>query len=133
MRNRVQEFQFNHVFDRSVLKDVKPCPQCFATWVVQLSAAWDARRIQPQGSAPQGATLAAALPPCPVRGHPELMAAAEVSKPGSDALLHGLMALGAVDVQELSLTDWQEMECWTQLRPLEQRRLCQHIAAGLPR
>ena len=42
LRNRVQEFPFQHVFQRGSLKEVSPCASCFGRWVVDGAAAFDA-------------------------------------------------------------------------------------------
>lgn len=41
-------------------------------------------------------------------------------------MLTELLDLGAVDVGELSVQDWEALACWKELRPLQQRRVLQH-------
>ena len=40
-----------------------------------------------------------------------------------EELFSDVLALGAVDVAELSSSDWEQLESWKKLRPLEARRL----------
>ena len=55
------------------------------------------------------------------------MESAHVSSDAGALLLQGLEILGAIDVSELTLSDWQGLSVWAQLRPFEQRRLRQAL------
>ena len=48
-----------------------------------------------------------------------------------EELFSDVLALGAVDVAELSSSDWEQLESWKKLRPLEARRL--KAASSAPR
>ena len=66
-------------------------------------------------------------PPTPthvdVTGLPAAMVNARVPPDVADVLHSEVFALGAVDVSELSLHDWEQLHSWSKLRPLEVRRL----------
>ena len=47
----------------------------------------------------------------------------------ADALLADVLAIGAVSVAEVFPADWAKLKSWAALRPLEKRRLLQHIVS----
>ena len=47
-------------------------------------------------------------------------------------ILVGLEELGAVSVHELSIDDWAALGAWGVLKPLQRRRLLQHLGLPLP-
>ena len=127
IRNRVEEFKFAHVVP--ACKDVESCPSCMARWIRRYSdEAVAAPPLPPMPStyigAPDGAFAA-------VHGFAEQVAAAKLQRHTADELFSDLLALGAVDVMELSLADWQQLPSWKKLRPLEARRLATALGAGV--
>ena len=65
-----------------------------------------------------------------VRGFAGRMVVAKLAGPVMDTLFSDVLALGAVDVTELSLNDWKQLPSWSKLRPLEVRRLAAAAASG---
>ena len=51
------------------------------------------------------------------------MFVAKFAGTGVEELFSDVLALGGVDVAELSSSDWEQLESWKKLRPLEARRL----------
>ena len=99
-----------------------------AQWIEQLAAAFDAR---PALHGPlRGAVLGA--PSSSVCGFQEVIDAAQVGEASAQALLGDLHALGAVAVTELARDDWVKLASWSQLLPLEQRRLHRALDGTAP-
>ena len=122
MRNRCEEFNFLHVFSREGLREVTPCTHHLAEWIVAGAAEWDAAGVHPAAAAaPAVAPFNGA-----VQGFTELMQAARLLEGDQRALASDLEDLGAVDVTELTVGDWEGLPTWSRLRPLQQRRLLQH-------
>ena len=131
MRNRVQEFVFEYVFPQGSLKDIEPCGTCFGRWVVRGAAAYDAASaLRPLPLAEAQSALLVADPSSeePVRGFTSLVSAVCLPATMADELSSSLLDLGAVDVRELAVPDWESLACWPNLRPLQKRRLLQHTA-----
>lgn len=124
MRNRCDEFCFQHVFDRASIKEVIPCAHHMAEWIVEGAAEYEAasRPLLPlvapgvsEGGGDSGV----------VQGFGHLMNAASIPKDMQNMLRLDLQDLGAVAIAELSLQDWEGLPCWANLRPLQRRRLLQ--------
>ena len=64
-----------------------------------------------------------------IGGLQELLAATKLTDSAAKALLHDLEEFGASggSVQELSKEDWESLVVWGLLRPLQRRRLFQHL------
>lgn len=133
MRNRVREFVFHRKLADDRLKDVVSCAPCMARWILSGANAYDAAGgLQPvlpvqgpgNGHASLDATRVAAI-----RGFQELLEALQVPASASEELLADLERLGAVSVHEPTAADWESMNAWALLRPLQQRRLLQHTGA----
>ena len=60
-----------------------------------------------------------------------MMIVAKLTGTAVEELFSDVVALGAVDVAELSSSDWEQLESWKKLRPLEARRL--KAASSAPR
>lgn len=135
MRNRCEEFPFHHVFDRGSLKEVDPCTHHLAEWIIDGADDYDAAveaANGPRGTSfftspllPVAAPHAPIAEEGPVHGFKRLMEASHIPLQEWDALLGQLQDLGAIDVKELALTDWQGLLSWGRLLPLQQRRLLQ--------
>ena len=122
LRNRVQEYRFTAVV--TALKDVQSCAPCMARWIVKWSAA-AAPAVQPV--APVQLAPAAPASNNAVTGFSALMTAAKLAGAVVGSLLSEILALGAVDIDELCLQDWQALPAWKMLRPLEMRRLANAV------
>ena len=124
LRNRVDEFRFTHVVP--ALRDVESCAPCMARWIRKFSdeaAAAPAPIPVAMSSSPADSFSA-------VRGFAGRMVVAKLAGPVVDTLFSDVLALGAVDVTELSLNDWKQLPSWSKLRPLEVRRLAAAAASG---
>ena len=122
LRNRVQEYRFTEVV--TSLKDVESCAPCMARWILKWSEA-----AVPAALPVHTAQLAPVAPMSlsTVTGFPEMMFASKLTGPVVGGLLSDILALGAVDIAELCLKDWQALPSWKMLRPLEMRRLATAI------
>ncbi len=120
LRNRVEEFRFAHVVPS--LKDVESCAPCMARRIRKYSS-----ETAPVPTAPPAVGLPAPLPYASefsaVTGFGDKMASAKLTGPVVEELFSDVLALGAVDVAELTPPDWQHLPSWAKLRPLEVRRL----------
>ena len=95
-----------------------------ARWIVKWSAA-----AAPAVPAVAPVQLAPAAAPSndAVTGFSDLMTAAKLTGAVFGSLLSDILALGAVDIVELCLQDWQALLSWKILRPLEMRRLANAV------
>ena len=66
-----------------------------------------------------------------VVGMSECLAALRVPDATCKALLEGLEQLGAVNVTELSASDWETLSVWGTLLPLQRRRLLQCVGCQM--
>ena len=127
MRNRCKEFKFLEILEDGSLVDVVPCASCMCKWICRGAAAWDAQAgLQP--------VLPIQQPPktdmehvAVVAGLSDLLAVLQVPQSVGVALQQELEQLGAVHVTELSAGDWERLESWSLLRPLQKRRLLTFI------
>ena len=53
--------------------------------------------------------------------------AASLPSSAREALAREVAASGAVNVQELTRQDWEQLEAWQLLKPLERRRVFKHV------
>ena len=92
-------------------------------WIVKWSAA-----AAPAVPAVAPVQLAPAAPASndAVTGFSDLMTAVKLTGAVLGSLLSDI-ALGAVDIVELCLQDWQALLSWKILRPLEMRRLANAV------
>ena len=84
-------------------------------WILERSAEAAAPRSSP--SAPPTSPMSG------VHGFSAGIAGGKVPPETAKLLQSEVGALGAVDVNELSLHDWEGLPSWSKLRPLEVRRL----------
>ena len=66
--------------------------------------------------------------PSDIQGFAALMAEARIPTAGARSLLQDMVALGAVDVTELTKSDWESLPSWGSLLLFEKRRLLSHIS-----
>jgi len=107
-------------------------------WIVECAAAHDSRPAPPAVVLPlvlEGVPGVgpAVQPPGDsahsVSGYAALVQRARFPADLAHDLLQDLLAMGAVDVCELSPVDWGSCASFTQARPLEQRRLLNALSA----
>ena len=130
MRNRCEEFYFNHVFDRAEIRETEPCSHHLAEWIIDGAGDNDVACLLPQGAVirlPLAAPAADANEDEPVKGFKKLMQVARISDELQTILATQLEDLGVVDVTELSQHDWETLAAWARLKVLQQRRLLQHV------
>ena len=118
LRNRVEEFHFDHVV--LLLKEVQSCAPCMARWIRKYS---DEAVPAPLRAAPTPVAKTYASDFSAVAGFAGMMVSANLLALVAEKLLYEVVALGAVDVIELSASDWEQLPSWKKLRPLEARRL----------
>ena len=120
LRNRVEEFRFTHVVP--ALKDVESCAPCMGRWIRKFSD--EAAAMPPPMVAFVAPVVdAPAVDFSVVNGLVDTMGSARLAGPSVGALFSDVLALGAIDVSELTLSDWQQLPSWSTLRALEARRL----------
>ena len=132
MQSRVEVFRCTAAVAQ--LRDVEPCAQCMCKWIRDESASLDASAalqlvlpvLPVLPSSADGSGVADA--PAQIEGFEEFVAKARVPARVAKALKQDLFTLGAVNVEELTLSDWTSLSSWQKLRFLEQRRLSTTIA-----
>lgn len=119
------------------LKDTSVCPHCMCKWIYESALANDARTVL-QPLLPLAAGLGTfsvqqwpgqQQQPDVIAGFSLLLQAARLSQAAAQNLQKDLVALGAIDVAELTASDWLSCTAFMALRPLEQRRLMNALPA----
>jgi hypothetical protein len=130
MRNRVVEFRFMVPMVEGALRDVISCPCCMAKWIVNGSSAGDAvpalQPVLPVLALDEHQDSHRVMA---IFGLKDLMAAVRVPVAVCVSVLEDLEGLGAVRVSELTVADWESLNAWSLLRPLQKRRLLEHCGA----
>ena len=119
MKSRVELFRFSHQFHEGQVADaVIECRCCFAKWIVDACAAFDAS---------QGMNAGIPLPLIDdlvvVANLDLLLERAKIPKRLRAPMLTDVAALGAADAFELTTTDWEDLPSWPLLKALERRRI----------
>ena len=129
LRNRCDEYLFEHVFERTALKEVPCCTHCMAAWIIEGARDYDAACLVANGALLPSLSAEPQQTPQeePIQGFKSLMDTARIPEPERSTLADELAELGAVDVTELLQSDWEGLAAWSGLRPLQQRRLLQHV------
>ena len=68
--------------------------------------------------------------PGKLEGMADMMAHAKLPQPKAEALAAEILALGALDINELTVGDWKNLAAFQNLLPLEQRRLLSFLLPG---
>ena len=127
MQSRVEVFHVKAKLRN--LKDTSVCPHCMCKWICEGAAAYDNRSVtQPMlplavgqhGHQQQEADI---------NGLTELTQSARLPVSVASNLRRDLQEMGAVDVRELTVADWQSSRTIQSLRPLEQRRVLNALPA----
>ena len=128
MQARVEMFRFTHPFvgddGRASGEPVPECRRCFAKWIVEACAAYDADQgIHPMPVLPVAAELA-------VANLPALLEQAKAPARIRAAITTDGIALGAVDARELTQADWEGLPSWPLLKLCERRRILALLLAA---
>ena len=133
LQSRVECFAFTH---KVVPPGGRPktTPQCachMSRWIRDGASAYDAMQlVQP----PQAWTAQAdrsAVADGSVTDLESFLDAASLPSSAREALAREVVATGAVNVQELTRQDWEKLEAWQLLKPLERRRVFKHVPPDL--
>ena len=133
MRNRVREFPFLQPLPDGALKEVAPCAPCMCQWLVSGAAAWDAAsNLQVAQPVPVASGWRQRCPldtdrVSAIVGLRQALEALKLPRSMSEAIVDDLEKLGAISLTELTLADWESLESWAALRPLQKRRLAQYV------
>ena len=110
------------------LSDTTLCKESWCQWLLRSAEAY-ACRVVP--SAPPDRLRSAEGPgaqiECEIRDFAQFMESAVIRASVGEALSREVVALGAVNVRELTVADWSSLPSWSQLRPLEQRRILRMV------
>ena len=125
MKSRVELFHLTHTFAQTGGEAVPECRCCFAKWIVEACAAFDAS---------QGLQSTTLLPVASlsVDDLDVFLARARVPVRVQMAINTDVVALGAVDVAELSQADWESLPSWPLLKNLERRRILAMVPPDTP-
>jgi len=123
MQSRVEQFEAQCPVPPQDMKIVPSCKVSFAKWLTSASASFAARRVAAVHVAPASGTTPEGL----VSGLSELVRRVQLPCSAVAPLNRELLALGAVDVGELTIADWSQLPSWAALRPLERRRLASYL------
>ena len=110
------------------LKATDACARCMSRWILDFSNAYDARQALSSPSPVAANQDAHDDSAAGIEGFETLCSQAKVPKHIASQLESELCSLGAVDVRELSVTDWQGLASFCALKPLEARRLLSSLS-----
>ena len=105
------------------LSEAGKCKFCMAKWIVQGAQEHDAAQVVGMRPGPPGGDAPPRQGAGDIAGLAQLLANALVPQDVSSALYREVLELGAVDVSELTASDWKCLASWDRLRPLEKRRV----------
>lgn len=106
------------IVECAAVHDSRPSPSAVVMPLVLEGVPGLGPAVQPPGESAQS-----------VCGYAVLVQSARFPADLAHSLLQDLLAMGAVDVRELSPADWGSCVSFTQARPLEQRRLLNALSA----
>ena len=133
MQSRVEMFPCTHVVKRPGtvgVQDGEECAVHMARWIRDGAVAYDAAQVLDRGPLPAasaGAPASSSTGAVGVADLVEFFDAAQLPTDVRDALTRDVVAAGAVHVQELNRQDWESLESWQLLRPLQQRRVLKFV------
>ena len=108
--------------------NIPNCTVHFARWVRDLAGTYDAAQaMQPALDASQPVETEPNDNAPDVTDLAKLLDAAQLPQASRDALTQDAKATGAVHVQTLMRSDWEQLASWQCLLPLQRRRLLQHV------
>ena len=131
LKSRVEMFRFTHQLfpegEAPPRGNVEQCRHHLAKWIVTAATAFDAAQGMLPLPAPAGyypcTQVDADESSSPVADLEQFLKAAKLPVAAEAALAKDVVATGAVNVQELSKEDWEQLPSWVSLKPLERRRL----------
>ena len=127
MKNRCYPFSATAVLLN--LKETVPCACHMCKWIVAGASQSDAdsilSMIAPQR--PLHAGHDGAVAGSSVTDLEEFMRSAMIPAEAHAVIARDVRATGAVHIQELTKTDWEQLESWQLLKPLERRRVLQYV------
>ena len=130
LKARVELFSLTYQFvqpGQSAPGDVVPeCRCCFAKWLVEACAAYDASQGLQANPLPVGPVDS------PVTDLSLFLERAQVPSRLSTAISADVIALGATNVIELTQADWEHLPSWPLLKVLERRRILQMVPPDPP-
>ena len=132
MKSRVELFPFTYTVKRPGtvgVQDGEECAVHMARWIRDGAAAYDAAQVLEPGPLPAapGAPATASTGVAAVNDLVQFFDAAQVPTDVREALTRDVVAAGAVDVKELTRQDWENLESWQLLRPLQRRRVLNFV------
>ena len=106
-----------------------PCARCMCSWIVDGARDFDAVQAL---RVPQLPLAGAERPQVPgkLEGMADMMAHAKLPQTKAEALAAEILALGALDTNELTVSDWKNLAAFHNLLPFEQRRLLSFLLPG---
>ena len=122
MKNRMHIFTCHAVLRN--LRRTEGCGPCMCAWIRDGASQADARAAL---QAPLPVSIHAAGVQV-VLGMDDLSSRASLPAAKAEALRAELLSLGAVNVQEVSASDWQGLSAFSLLLPFEQRRLLSAVS-----
>ena len=106
------------------MKDTMPCARCMCSWIVDGARDFDAAQTLRVPQLPlTGAECEQVPGNLEVEGMADVMAHAKLLQTKAEALAAEILALGALNVNELTMSDWKNLSAFQSLLPFEQRRL----------
>lgn len=133
MQSRVEMFPCTHVVKRPGtvgVQDGEERAVHMARWIRDGAVAYDAAQVLDRGplpAAPSGAAASSSTGAVGVTDLDQFFDAAQLPTDVREALTRDVVAAGAVHVQELTRQDWESLESWQLLRPLQQRRVLKFV------
>ena len=109
----------------SALRATTPCAVCLGRWVRDGASEHDGTEALRAPGLPSTGLEENTL----LAGMEELASKAKLPESKAKDLADELLSLGALDVTELSRTDWQSLSAFERLLPFEQRRLLASLPA----
>lgn len=111
------------------MKDTMPCARCMCSWIVDGAREFDAAQALRVPQLPLAGAERQQVPG-KLEGMADMMAHAKLPQPKAEALAAEILALGALDINELTVSDWKNLAAFHNLLPFEQRRLLSFLLPG---
>ena len=129
LQSRVECFAFTHkvVPTGSRPKTTPQCAPHMSRWIRDGATAYDAMQLVQPPLALTAQVDRNAVAGGSVIDLDSFLDAASLPSLAREALAREVAASGAVNVQELTRQDWQQLEAWQLLKPLERRRVLNRV------
>ena len=106
-----------------------PCARCMCSWIVDGARDFDAAQALRVPQLPLAGAERQQVPG-KLEGMADMMAHAKLPQTKAEALAAEILALGALDTNELTVSDWKNLAAFHNLLPFEQRRLLSLLLPG---